>query len=88
MLHLLLVHVSFANSSKNPTRLNFPVIAATRSVKRVVFKRLQSGYLRPHMRDVIIEQGVDGGTRLMRVVLIALVVRESQPVTGPYRSDG
>jgi len=24
------------------------------------------------MRDVIIEQGVDGGTRLMRVVLIAL----------------
>ena len=29
-------------------------------------------YLRPHMRDVIIEQGVDGGTRLMRVVLIAL----------------
>ncbi|CAD5379183.1 hypothetical protein OF001_U490006 [Pseudomonas sp. OF001] len=31
MLHLLLVHVSFANSSKNPTRLNFPVIVATRS---------------------------------------------------------
>ncbi|MFC2714423.1 MAG: hypothetical protein ACFN26_02585 [Kingella denitrificans] len=23
MLHLLLVHVSFAHSSKNPTRLNF-----------------------------------------------------------------
>ena len=73
MLHLLLVHVSFANSSKNPTRLNFPVIVATRSQRNELFlKRLQSGYLRPHMRDVIIEQGVDGGTRLMRVVLIAL----------------
>ena len=30
MLHLLLMHASLANSSKNPTRLNFPVIVATR----------------------------------------------------------
>ncbi|QLB59937.1 hypothetical protein E5093_10320 [Acinetobacter indicus] len=29
--NLLLMHASLANSSKNPTRLNFPVIVATRS---------------------------------------------------------
>lgn len=67
------MRTSLADSSKNPTSLNFPAIATTRSQRNELFlKRLQSSYLRPHMRNVVIKQGVDSGTRLMRVVLIAL----------------
>jgi len=45
MLHLLLVHVSFASSSKNPTRLNFPVIVAGGPKDAGLLVRSEGGYL-------------------------------------------
>ena len=90
MLHPLLVHVSFANSSKNPTRLNFPVIVATRSpVKRVVSQALAERL------SATAHERCDHRARRWRRYKAdegrpdSSVVRESQPVTGPgFCSDG